>query len=48
MPVDMNTLPTVGAEEMSDHRMPSRLDFTLGDFPSRGGTARTFCRPAPG
>ena len=25
-------LPRVGAEEMSDHRMPSRLDFTLEDF----------------
>lgn len=32
LPVDMNTLPTVGADEMSDHRMPSRLDFTLEDF----------------
>ena len=32
MPVDMEQLPRVGAEEMSDHRMPSRLDFTLEDF----------------
>ena len=32
MPVDMDTLPRVGAGEMSDHRMPSRLDFTLEDF----------------
>ncbi|MCO4251328.1 GcvT family protein [Pseudarthrobacter raffinosi] len=32
MPVDMDQLPRVGAEEMSDHRMPSRLDFTLEDF----------------
>ncbi|MFE5835504.1 FAD-dependent oxidoreductase [Arthrobacter sp. NPDC056493] len=32
MPVDMEQLPRIGAEEMSDHRMPSRLDFTLEDF----------------
>jgi dimethylglycine oxidase len=32
MPVDMDTLPKVGADEMSDHRMPSRLNFTLEDF----------------
>jgi glycine cleavage system aminomethyltransferase T/glycine/D-amino acid oxidase-like deaminating enzyme len=32
MPVDMSALPKVAAEEMSDHRMPSRLDFTLEDF----------------
>ena len=32
MPVDMNTLPKIGAGEMSEHRMPSRLDFTLEDF----------------
>ncbi|VXB85587.1 Dimethylglycine oxidase [Arthrobacter sp. 9AX] len=32
MPVDMANLPRVGAEEMSDHHMPSRLDFTLEDF----------------
>ena len=32
MPVDMDLLPRVRAEEMSDHRMPSRLDFTLEDF----------------
>lgn len=32
MPVDMNALPKVGANEMSEHRMPSRLDFTLEDF----------------
>jgi dimethylglycine oxidase len=32
MPVDMEQLPRVGAEEMSDHRMPSRLDFTEADF----------------
>ncbi|GAB5080729.1 GcvT family protein [Arthrobacter sp. AD-310] len=32
MPVDMAALPKVPAEEMSDHRMPSRLDFTLEDF----------------
>lgn len=32
MPVDMAKLPRVGAGEMSDHRMPSRLDFTLADF----------------
>ncbi len=32
MPVDMEQLPSVGAEEMSDHRMPSRLDFTKEDF----------------
>src|SRR6478752_1259675 len=32
MPVDMARLPSVGAEEMSDHRMPSRLDFTMEDF----------------
>ena len=32
MPVDMEQLPRVGAEEMSDHRMPSRLDFTMEDF----------------
>ncbi|WP_258803717.1 GcvT family protein [Pseudarthrobacter sp. NS4] len=32
MPVDMDRLPRVGAEEMSDHNMPSRLDFTLEDF----------------
>ncbi|MBT2512337.1 FAD-dependent oxidoreductase [Arthrobacter sp. ISL-30] len=32
MPVDMERLPNVGAGEMSDHRMPSRLDFTLEDF----------------
>ncbi|GAP54428.1 sarcosine dehydrogenase, mitochondrial [Arthrobacter sp. Hiyo6] len=32
LPVDMAQLPRVGAEEMSDHRMPSRLDFTMEDF----------------
>ncbi|MDR6506832.1 FAD-dependent oxidoreductase [Arthrobacter oryzae] len=32
MPVDMDQLPRVGAAEMSDHRMPSRLDFTMADF----------------
>jgi glycine cleavage system aminomethyltransferase T len=32
MPVDMSALPKVSAEEMSDHHMPSRLDFTLEDF----------------
>ncbi|MFF1881655.1 FAD-dependent oxidoreductase [Pseudarthrobacter sp. NPDC058196] len=32
MPVDMSALPKVPAGEMSDHRMPSRLDFTLEDF----------------
>ncbi|MDV8148859.1 FAD-dependent oxidoreductase [Arthrobacter sp. B10-11] len=32
MPVDMEQLPRVGAGEMSDHRMPSRLDFTMEDF----------------
>jgi glycine cleavage system aminomethyltransferase T/glycine/D-amino acid oxidase-like deaminating enzyme len=32
MPVDMAELPRVGADEMTDHRMPSRLDFTLDDF----------------
>ncbi|WP_461186687.1 GcvT family protein [Arthrobacter sp. Z4-13] len=32
MPVDVNGLPEVNAEEMSEHRMPSRLDFTLDDF----------------
>lgn len=32
MPVDMAQLPRVGAEEMSDHRMPSRMDFTMEDF----------------
>ncbi|KSU76761.1 Glycine cleavage system T protein (aminomethyltransferase) [Pseudarthrobacter enclensis] len=32
MPVDMSALPQVPADEMSDHRMPSRLDFTLEDF----------------
>ena len=32
MPVDMSALPKVSAEEMSDHRMPSRLEFTLEDF----------------
>ncbi|WP_077490830.1 GcvT family protein [Sinomonas mesophila] len=32
LPVDMATLPQVPAEEMSDRRMPSRLDFTLEDF----------------
>jgi glycine cleavage system aminomethyltransferase T/glycine/D-amino acid oxidase-like deaminating enzyme len=32
MPVDMEQLPRIGAEEMSEHRMPSRLDFTLEDF----------------
>ncbi|MGO4187893.1 GcvT family protein [Pseudarthrobacter sp. TAF60_1] len=34
MPVDMNSLPKIGAGEMSEHRMPSRLDFTLEDFAS--------------
>lgn len=32
MPVDMEQLPRVAAEEMSDHRMPSRLEFTMEDF----------------
>ncbi|MEN8584343.1 FAD-dependent oxidoreductase [Burkholderia sp. RS01] len=32
MPVDMAELPRVGADEMTDHHMPSRLDFTLDDF----------------
>ncbi|MCU1632927.1 MAG: glycine cleavage system protein (aminomethyltransferase) [Micrococcaceae bacterium] len=34
MPVDMGNLPAVDAEHMSDHRMPSRLDFTPEDFAS--------------
>lgn len=32
LPVDMERLPRIGAEDMSDHNMPSRLDFTLEDF----------------
>ncbi|MFB0836119.1 GcvT family protein [Arthrobacter halodurans] len=32
MPVDIGTLPRVGADEMSAHRMPSRLEFTPEDF----------------
>jgi len=32
MPVDMDALPRVAADQMSEHRMPSRLDFTLEDF----------------
>lgn len=32
MPVDIGSLPRVDAAEMSAHRMPSRLDFTLEDF----------------
>ncbi|MDQ0851826.1 glycine cleavage system aminomethyltransferase T/glycine/D-amino acid oxidase-like deaminating enzyme [Arthrobacter sp. B3I9] len=32
MPADMGNLPRVAADEMSDHHMPSRLDFTLEDF----------------
>ncbi|MFJ3956866.1 FAD-dependent oxidoreductase [Arthrobacter sp. NPDC090010] len=32
MPADMSALPKVSAEDMSDHSMPSRLDFTLEDF----------------
>lgn len=32
LPVDMDALPRIGADEMSDHRMPSRLDFTEEDF----------------
>ena len=32
MPVDMDTLPRVEAGQMSEHRMPSRLDFTEADF----------------
>ncbi|NKX56852.1 GcvT family protein [Arthrobacter mobilis] len=32
MPVDLDELPQVGPEQMSEHRMPSRLDFTLEDF----------------
>jgi glycine cleavage system aminomethyltransferase T len=34
MPVDMDNLPAVDAEHMSEHRMPSRLDFTPEDFAS--------------
>lgn len=32
MPVDLDTLAKVPAEKMSEHEMPSRLDFTLEDF----------------
>lgn len=32
MPVDMELLPRVEAEQMSEHRMPSRLEFTEADF----------------
>lgn len=32
LPVDMELLPRVDADQMSEHRMPSRLDFTLEDF----------------
>ncbi|WP_411731529.1 GcvT family protein [Paeniglutamicibacter sp.] len=32
MPVELDTLAKVPAENMSEHEMPSRLDFTLEDF----------------
>ncbi|MCA4133889.1 FAD-dependent oxidoreductase [Arthrobacter sp. M4] len=32
MPVDMDTLPRFSANQMSEHSMPSRLDFTASDF----------------
>ncbi|WP_139007297.1 GcvT family protein [Arthrobacter crystallopoietes] len=32
MPVDLNELPQVRADQMSEHRMPSRLEFTEADF----------------
>ncbi|GAA1790946.1 FAD-dependent oxidoreductase [Pseudarthrobacter sulfonivorans] len=32
MPVDLRDLDDIAPEEMSEHRMPSRLDFTLEDF----------------
>ncbi|HEY8295681.1 MAG TPA: FAD-dependent oxidoreductase [Micrococcaceae bacterium] len=32
MPVDLERLPRVAPERMSEHRMPSRLDFTEADF----------------
>ncbi|MFD1213125.1 FAD-dependent oxidoreductase [Arthrobacter sp. GCM10027362] len=32
MPVDLDSLATYRAEEVSEHRMPSRLEFTLEDF----------------
>lgn len=32
MPVELDGLPQVDPEQMSEHRMPSRLDFTLADF----------------
>jgi dimethylglycine oxidase len=32
MPVRLDTLPEVTAEQMSEHRMPSRLEFTAEDF----------------
>lgn len=32
MPVDLDNLPEYTAEQMSDHRMPSRLEFTEEDF----------------
>lgn len=32
MPVDLDDLPVFTAEQMSEHRMPSRLDFTPEDF----------------
>ncbi|HSU69976.1 MAG TPA: FAD-dependent oxidoreductase [Micrococcaceae bacterium] len=32
MPVDMAQLPRVDASQMSEHKMPSRLDFTEADF----------------
>ncbi|MCB5293053.1 GcvT family protein [Arthrobacter sp. SO3] len=32
MPVDLATLPEVAPGQMSEHRMPSRLEFTAKDF----------------
>ncbi|MCG2621002.1 FAD-dependent oxidoreductase [Arthrobacter sp. I2-34] len=32
MPADLDRLPQVAPEQMSEHLMPSRLDFTLEDF----------------
>ncbi|AUI51239.1 GcvT family protein [Arthrobacter crystallopoietes] len=32
MPVDLDELPQVRADQMSEHRMPSRLEFTEADF----------------
>ena len=47
MPVDLERCPRVRAEDMSEHQMPSRLDFTPEDFAAvLGGRPGAAAGPA--